>query len=97
MTNVLKEFRVDRLEVAAGRMNAGEPVAESYVWGAGSDLLQRRGMVPHETMRSYRASYARMFLSAYGERAKRMAELRHGPVVIPFFEEAKANRQGSLI
>ena len=92
-------FDADPLEIAAKRMNAGDPVAETYVCGNGSDLLQRRGMVPSDVMESYRFGSVQNALATYRHDALQMSEHRHGPVVKSYFDRlvTKGNAASNAI
>ena len=50
-----RSFTLDGFEVAAGRMRAGEPVGEGYLWGRLSVELIAKGLIDRETMENYRS------------------------------------------
>lgn len=47
---------LDAYQLTAKRMNTGEPVGESYLWGREAVALERTGLVDPATMASYRKS-----------------------------------------
>lgn len=73
-SNVRKECHVasdepkrrGHLEINADRMNRGDAVAETYVFGPDADTLLFRNMVPMPTMQRYRDSHFAALCDVYG-------------------------------
>lgn len=82
-------YSADPLEIAAKRMNAGEHVAESYVWGERSNLLQSRGMVSPESMEAYRMGSIQHAKTCYRHEAEAVLTKRWGEVVSHYFSRLK--------
>lgn len=62
-------MKVDRFEITANRMKAGEPVGEGYLYGADAVELIFRGLVDEPTMRKYRSAAYFNRKSIYGHDA----------------------------
>lgn len=63
----------DGVEVNASRMNAGEAVGDSWLFGRQAVALERSGLVTKATMRQYRSGLYFRLKEVYGEQeAKRM-------------------------
>lgn len=58
---------IDALKMAAQRMNAGEKVGDSYIYGRQADELLEKGMVSAETMQGYRSGLFFAAKNAVGE------------------------------
>jgi hypothetical protein len=80
-------FTADPLDIAAKRINAGDPVAETYIWGKGHDLLMQRGLVPYDTLQAYRFGSVQSAMSVYRAEALTVMQRRHGGVVAKYFDQ----------
>lgn len=59
----------DPAELAAGRMRAGEPVGEGWLYGIGACEIVARGLVDRDTMQRYRTGAYRARRALLGEDA----------------------------
>lgn len=57
---------MDRFEITAARMAAGEPVGEGYLYGSDAMELGARRLVDAETIRKYRSAAYFARKNAYG-------------------------------
>ena len=76
------KFDSDR--IAAKRINAGEPVAESYIIGTGADRLVEKKLVTSQQIETYYKSLEQLSAEVYAER-KPVQYTEHDPV--PELEE----------
>lgn len=67
-------FKVDALDLNARRMNAGEAVGDSWLYGHYAVALERSGLVTKTTMRQYRSALYFRFKEVYGEDVARDME-----------------------
>lgn len=58
----------DMLQIMAGRMNAGEHVGDSWLYGRNAVRLMQSGMVLENTMSAYRRAKFNAERSVYGDR-----------------------------
>lgn len=60
------QVRLNRFELTAKRMRAGEAVGEEYLFGSSAFELLGRGYVRSELLTSYRESFFRQLADQYG-------------------------------
>jgi glutamate synthase domain-containing protein 1 len=58
----------DSDKIAANRINAGEPVAESYITGTGADRLVEKKLVTSKQIQTYYKSLEQLSAEVYAER-----------------------------
>ena len=73
-----QELRLDPHEIAAKRMNAGEAVGESYVWGQNGDLLVKRGLVSGAVRGDYQRGSIRHHVNLYKHDTDRILRQKIG-------------------
>jgi len=81
----VETFQTDEKEAMARRMNAGNPVPETWVWGSRAWSLVSGGLVGQDTLDDYRRSSVRAFQRAYSQEAYGILQSRFGDVVAPYF------------
>jgi hypothetical protein len=79
-----KAKSLDQYEIIAGKMRAGDPVSESYLWGREAVELIARGLVDQGTMSTYRSGAFLARKDGAGETA-----------AIRWEDEAKARHQSA--
>lgn len=77
-------FKADEDEIAASRIEAGEPVAERYVWGSGAEKLLRDRRVTLDAIDRYRQGSIHTRRKTYGKHADEMLRRDFGAVVEPY-------------
>jgi len=68
----------DSDSIAAKRINAGEPVAESYITGTGADRLVEKNLVSSQKIQTYYKSLEQLSAEVYAER-KPVQYTEHDP------------------
>lgn len=66
-------------ELIAGRMEAGQPVPETAIWGTIA------GQLPHRHLDTYRNASVKAWLDTYGHKAHDAMYARYGAAVMPYF------------
>lgn len=80
----------DHLESIGRLMAAGEPVAESYIWGRQSGLLVANGHVSKAVMDSYRMGAAMSFREAYQAQGEEIMVGKYGEQARVYFQKCLA-------
>ena len=65
---ISQPFKFDSDKIAAKRINAGEPVAESYITGTGADRLIEKNLVTSQQIDRYKRGLEQQRQDVYGKR-----------------------------
>lgn len=84
--------KTDPLDLAARRMQAGEPVAPACVFGRHSNMLLSRGMISQERMDIYRLGLAQQSVDAYGDGAEDHLRRAWGDHAASFVQRLRQER-----
>lgn len=84
---------LNHLTIAAKRINAGEEVGESWVYGRGAVQLERAGLVTEARMKSYRSGWYFAHKAVYGEEAARAKEAEMQERLDSFRREGGQHRE----
>ncbi|MFG6599369.1 MULTISPECIES: hypothetical protein [unclassified Sulfitobacter] len=83
----VETYQADNKQQMARRMNSGQAVPESWVWGPSAWSLVSGGLVGREVMDSYRRSSVAKFLEVYSHDAYGMLQDKYGDLVGAYFAQ----------